>query len=81
MKESMGAKGGQGFKEGVVDSAKPLRGLSRMRTAKMLLSFSMWLLGVEEKAAGHEEASFSVCVGFAPQTPTCKWSPKPALTS
>lgn len=40
MKESMGAKGGQGFKEGVVDSAKPLRGLSRMRTAKMLLSFS-----------------------------------------
>ena len=40
MKESMGAEGGQGFKEGVVDSAKPLRGLSRMRTAKKLLSFS-----------------------------------------
>lgn len=40
MKESMGVKGGQGFKEGVADSAKPLRGLSRMRTAKMLLSFS-----------------------------------------
>lgn len=39
-KQEYAYQGRKGFQERVVDSAKPLRGQRRMRTAKTLVSFS-----------------------------------------